>query len=213
MAILIDAYNRDDAHQILEGSFALRKRILVDKLRWELPSGSGPLEIDQFDAGDMCHLVSLGRDGNVRGTLRATDSRSPNVTCDVLQAFYTVQIPRAVGIGEVSRLCIDLDLSPIERRAARADLFSSLAELCLERGWSKVVGILRQAMLFDFVRMGLTVDLLAPPVSFGAGIDPAVAFMLETAEADVDRCKAFFGIDKALRTFQPTAVAELHSAA
>ena len=213
MALLIEAADRHNARSLLNSSFALRKKVLVDKLRWELPSGSSPLETDQFDDGDTCHLISLNRDGSVRGTLRAALSLSPNLTCDVLQSYYPAPIPRGPNIGEISRLCVDLDLSPIERQAARADLFVSLAELCLERGWEQIVGILRQGLLFEFVRVGLIIDMLSPPIKIGPGTDPAAAFLMQTAQSDVDRCRKVFGIRSVLQAYGPANPARFGSAA
>jgi N-acyl-L-homoserine lactone synthetase len=175
MAILIEASQREAASDLLNASYELRHRILVRRLGWKLPSGESPREVDAFDSGDTCHLVSRTQDGRVRGTMRLTPSLAPNVTCDVLQSSVPVQIPRAAHIVECSRLCVDLDMPSADRFAARADLFLSQLEMCDRFGWTHTVGV-----LMYFVRAGLVVDMLSPPLKFADSTETSVAFMLES---------------------------------
>jgi N-acyl-L-homoserine lactone synthetase len=184
MAILIEAAQREAAANLLNASYELRHKILVQRLGWQLPSGQSPREVDQYDSGDTCHLVSRTADGRVRGTMRLTPSLAPNVTCDVLQSSVPVAIPRGAHIVECSRLCVDLDLPSAERFAARADLFMSQLEMCERFGWTHTVGVLLQSVLLYFIRAGLAVDMLSPPLKFSDSTETSVAFMLESgAEA------------------------------
>ena len=183
MAILIQASQRLAGAELLNASFELRHRILVKRLGWQLPSGDAPREVDEFDAGDTCHLVSCAANGRVRGTMRLTPSMAPNVTCDVLQAAVPVALPRAPHIVECSRLCVDLALGSGERAATRADLFLSQLEMCDRFGWTHTVGVLLQSVLQYFIRAGLAVDLLSPPLRFADSDEPAIAFLLESGPA------------------------------
>jgi N-acyl-L-homoserine lactone synthetase len=180
MAILIEASHREAAADLLNASFELRHKILVQRLGWQLPSGQAAREVDQYDAGDTCHLVSRTADGRVRGTMRLTPSLAPNVTCDVLQSSVPVPIPRGAHIVECSRLCVDLDMPSAERFAARADLFMSQLEMCERFGWTHTVGVLLQSVLLYFIRAGLAVDMLSPPLKFADSTETSVAFMLES---------------------------------
>jgi N-acyl-L-homoserine lactone synthetase len=180
MAILIEAAQREAASDLLNASFELRHKILVQRLGWQLPSGQAPREVDQYDAGDTCHLVSRTADGRVRGTMRLTPSLAPNVTCDVLQSSVPVAIPRGAHIVECSRLCVDLDMPSADRFAARADLFMSQLEVCERFGWTHTVGVLLQSVLLYFIRAGLAVDMLSPPLKFSDSTETSVAFMLES---------------------------------
>ena len=199
MAILIDAEHREEGAHLLNGCFALRKKIFVDLLKWSLPSGDAPLEFDQFDGGDTCHLASLTKTGQVRGTLRAGPSLAPNVSCDVLGAQIGVTFPRGPDVAESSRICVDLSLPPPERRAARADLYVSYMELCAAKGWTRTLGILRMASLQDFIRCGLHVDFLSPPTRFGSEQERSIAFVMETDVQGWDRCAAVLGFRTALQ--------------
>lgn len=191
MAILIEPAFRDEAADLLNASYELRSRMLVQRLGWQLPSGQASRETDIYDGGDTCHLVSRTDDGRVRGTMRLTPSLSPNVTCDVLQSSVPVTIPRAPLIVECSRLCVDQDLPSSERVAARADLFMSQLDTCKRFGWTHTVGVLLQSVLHYFIRAGLAVDLLSPPIRFDDCAEKSVAFILESG-------------DKALATGQKT---------
>ena len=199
MAILIDADHRDVSASLFEGSFRLRKRILVDKLGWSLPSGDAPLERDEFDGDQTCHLVSLTTAGQVRGTLRATSSLAPNVSCDILGPLLGVDFPRSAEIGECSRFCVDLALPTAERRAARADLYVSYMELCAMRGWTRTLGILRMPSLQDFIRCGLNVECLSPPSRFSTEDERSVAFIMNSDKDGWDCVAATLGFRTALR--------------
>ena len=199
MAILIDASHRDVAEDLLNASFELRHRILVQRLGWKLPSGQSPREIDAFDDGQTYHLISRASDGRVRGTMRLTPSLAPNVTCDVLQASVPVPIPRAAHIVECSRLCVDLDMPSSERAAARADLFLSQLEVCEQFGWTHTVGVLLQSVLQYFIRNGIAVDLLSPPLTFADSAETSLAFLLESGPEALATARAILRIKSALQ--------------
>jgi N-acyl-L-homoserine lactone synthetase len=199
MAFLIEPSQRAAAVALLDASFELRHRILVQRLGWQLPSGAAPRETDQFDSGDTRHLVSCTRDGRVRGTMRLTPSLSANLTCDVLQAVIPVPIPRGRHIVECSRLCVDLDLPPSERLAARADLFLSQLEMCQRFGWTHTVGVLLQSVLMYFIRSGLAVDILSPPLRFADDMDTSLAFLLETGPEALVTARAVLRMNGALQ--------------
>ena len=200
MAILIDPADRDTHASLLQASFKLRKKILVDLLHWSLPSGDADLEQDEFDGGDTCHLVSLTTAGKVRGTLRACPSLSPNVSCDILGRSLNVDFPRAPDVAECSRFCVDQTLPSHERRAARADLYVSYMELCNWRGWARTLGILRMASLQDFIRCGLHVDVLSAPARFGAEDERSVAFVMNSDVEGWNCVASTLGFRTALRT-------------
>ena len=199
MAILIEASHREAAADLLNASFELRHRILVQRLGWQLPSGQAPRETDAFDAGNTCHLISRTEDGRVRGTMRLTPSLAPNVTCEVLQAQIPVPIPRAAHIVECSRLCVDLDMPSSERFAARADLFLSQLEMCERFGWTHTIGVLLQSVLQYFIRAGLAVDLLSPPLRFADSAETSVAFILESGPEALATGRAVLRMNSALQ--------------
>lgn len=199
MAILIQASHRTAAADLLNASFELRHRILVKRLGWQLPSGQAPREVDEFDAGDTCHLVSCTADGRVRGTMRLTPSLAPNVTCDVLQASVPIPLPRAAHIVECSRLCVDLDMPSSERFAARADLFLCQLEMCERFGWTHTVGVLLQSVLQYFIRSGLAVDILSPPLQFTDSTESSVAFLLESGPEALATGRAVLKMHSALQ--------------
>jgi N-acyl-L-homoserine lactone synthetase len=199
MAILVEASHREAAADLLNSSFELRHRILVQRLGWQLPSGQAPRETDAFDAGHTCHLISRTHDGRVRGTMRLTPSLAPNVTCDVLQSQIPIPFPRAAHIVECSRLCVDLDMPSSERFAARADLFLSQLEMCERFGWTHTIGVLLQSVLQYFIRAGLAVDLLSPPLRFPDSTETSVAFILESGPEALATGRAVLRMNSALQ--------------
>lgn len=182
MALVVRPQHREAFAGLLQESFRLRRRILVERLGWSLPGDDGEVETDAFDHGEACHLISLGPDGRVVGTARLTPTTAPNLTCDVLQAHSPVPFPRAADLVESSRLCVDLEAEAEVRRAARADLYTSHYALCLREGWRRTLGFFYADFLAAFVRAGFAVDHLGPPVRFSDGEPFSFPYVMTTDE-------------------------------
>lgn len=180
MALLIRHRHREALSDLVDQLHRLRHRVFVERLKWALPQGDGVHEIDQFDGPGCMHLVVLGDDGRVRATSRITPSTAPNVSCDLLAAQMGVTFPRGDDIVEVSRLCLDPDLDEAERQAALLDLRISQVELFGRNGWSRSIGVVYQTTLQLWIRSGMRIDILGPPLRFPA--DRHLAFACVASE-------------------------------
>ncbi len=181
MALLIKPRHHAIFRHILQASFRLRREVFVDRLGWSLPearlAAETGMEIDQFDHGAATYLVKLDPDGRIEATVRITPSLEPNVSCDVLGPAMGIDIPRAPHIVEMSRMCADPELSKEDRRAAMLDMRICISTLCLRNGWSHGVGVGYDHHIQPYVRNGLTIQILGPPVIFPGDREPCFAIM------------------------------------
>jgi N-acyl-L-homoserine lactone synthetase len=193
MAILIRHHHREALAGLVDQLHRLRRRVFVERLKWSLPEGDGLHEIDQFDSADCLHLVVVDAGGRVRATSRVTPSLSPNLTCDVLAAEMGVTFPRGPDIAEVSRLCIDPDLDEDGRSAALLELRIAQVEVFARFGWKRTIGVAYERTLQAWIRSGMTVQVLGPPMKFPGDRHYAYAAVAAEDPARPDGVLEFLG--------------------
>jgi N-acyl-L-homoserine lactone synthetase len=186
MSLLIRPCHHHHFRSVLRDSFRLRREVFVDRLGWSLPDGARTaetgLEYDEFDDNAASYLVNLGPGERVIATVRITPSVAPNLSCDVLAPQMGVAMPRGPHIVEMSRLCADPDLSREERWETMAELRACVGLLFLKNGWTHSVGVGYDRHIQPFIRSGITVQLLGPPMLFPG--DSELSFAILATDPD-----------------------------
>ncbi len=109
MILFITPQNKGDYQDVLKKTYEIRKKIFVDKLKWDLKC-EGSYEIDQFDHETAHYLVYLDTDEEVRGCMRLTPTTSENLTQNIFGAYVPNNLKiKASNIWEASRFCIDFE--------------------------------------------------------------------------------------------------------
>ena len=181
MSLLIKPRHHHRFRRVLEDSFRLRREVFVDRLGWSLPharrtAGTG-LEYDDFDGNAATYLVNLNSVGQVIATVRMTPSTAPNLTCDSLAGQMGIAMPRGPHIVEMSRMCADPRLSREERRETMLELRACAGLLFLDNGWTHSIGVGYDHHIQPFIRSGMTVEVLGPPVIFPGDTEPSFAIL------------------------------------
>jgi len=181
MSLLIRPGHQNRFRTVLEDSFRLRREVFVDHLGWRLPDAErttlSRLEYDAFDSGDAWYLVHLNTVARAIATVRITPSTAPNLTCDRLAAQMGLVIPRGPHIVEMSRMCADPKLSREERREVMQELRACIGLLFLKQGWTHSLGVGYDHHIQPFIRSGMTVQVLGPPVVFPGDDQPSFAIL------------------------------------
>lgn len=122
---------RDPALHIM---FEARKRVFVDLLGWDVPVVQDTLEVDQFDDRFATYIVLTGHDGAHRASARLLQTVRPHILGSLFPGLCEDAVPARQDIREITRFCIEPTLNRRERRRARNELVSALADHALSRG-------------------------------------------------------------------------------
>ncbi|WP_425045410.1 acyl-homoserine-lactone synthase [Primorskyibacter sp. S87] len=107
MIIVIDSLNKHLFGDVLDQMFELRARVFQGRLGWDVKVSNNK-EIDEFDALDPVHVVSLDDDGDVVGCMRLLQTTGPHMLADVFAAILDGEPPlRSAQVWEATRFCVD----------------------------------------------------------------------------------------------------------
>lgn len=107
---------------VLRAMFAARKSVFVDLLKWDVPVIDGTYEVDQFDDTHATYLVLADGDGGHLASARLLPTTRPHILDSFYGELCEEAPPQAPDVFEITRFCLDRDLSARERRAARDTL-------------------------------------------------------------------------------------------
>lgn len=115
----------------LRAMFAARKRVFIDLLKWDLPALDGRYELDHFDDTHARYLILADPEGRHFGSARLLETTRPHILDTLFSDLCEGEIPRGTSVFEITRFCLDRNLSAAERRFTRNRLVSALAEYAL----------------------------------------------------------------------------------
>lgn len=107
MIIIVDALNKQLFGGVLQEMHKLRARVFSDRLGWDVQVIDG-MEMDEFDALNPAHVISLNDDGDVVGCMRLLQTTGPHMLADVFSAILDGEPPlRSAQVWEATRFCVD----------------------------------------------------------------------------------------------------------
>ncbi|WP_067736044.1 acyl-homoserine-lactone synthase [Novosphingobium naphthalenivorans] len=157
----------DTRHTLLSNMFAARKRVFIDLLKWDLPVTNGRYEIDRFDTPQAAYLMLAGQDGEHRASARLLATCTPHILDTLFPTLCDEDIPRAAGIAEITRFCLDRGLRASDRRIVRDALVHALARHALDNGITCYTGVAETGWLEQILAFGWRCRLLGEPRTIG----------------------------------------------
>lgn len=134
--------------------FAARKEVFIDLLKWDLPLLAGQYELDQFDNVDAHYIILLDSEGRHRASARLLRSDGPHLLGELYPFLCEGPVPSGGDIREITRFCLDRHQSALERRIARDQLVTALAEFALRTGISQYTGVAEWDWFNQIMRFG-----------------------------------------------------------
>ena len=122
------------ADPALRVMFEARKRVFVDLLKWDVPVLEDAYQIDQFDTPSASYLVLTESDFGHRASARLLRSDGPHILKDLFPNLCAGPVPLHGNFREITRFCIEPTLPRGDRRKARNELVSALADHALANG-------------------------------------------------------------------------------
>lgn len=125
----------------MRAMFAARKQVFIDRLGWDLPALAGQYELDQFDDVYAHYLILTDRQGRHRASTRLLRTDRPHLLGELYAVLCRDGVPCGPTIREVTRFCLDPAFGARERRVARNELVSALADYATRSGITAYTGI------------------------------------------------------------------------
>lgn len=125
--------------------FEARKRVFVDLLKWDIPVLDGTYEIDQFDTPDASYLVLTDGEGRHRASARLLRTDRAHILGELFPFLCDGPVPSQIDFREITRFCIEPTLTRADRRAARDELVTALADHALATGLSAYTAVANRA--------------------------------------------------------------------
>lgn len=138
----------------LRAMFAARKEVFIDLLKWDLPVLAGAYELDQFDDPDAEYMILIDGQGRHRASARLLRTDRPHLLGDLYPHLCDGPVPSGPSVREITRFCLDRNQTASERRSARNQLVTALAEHALRSGITDYTGVAELAWLTQVLRFG-----------------------------------------------------------
>ena len=168
-----------DESAALRAMYRARKEVFVDLLKWDLPVLAGAFEIDQFDDVDAEYLILLGDGMEHRASARLLRTDRPHLLGDLYAHLCAGPVPTGSTIREITRFCLDRNQHAGERRAARNQLVTALADHALATGITAYTGVAEVEWFEQIRRFGWTCEALGQPMRHDGRFLTALHILIE----------------------------------
>lgn len=200
MIHVITAENRDRHGSLIRDMHRDRKRVFVDRLKWDVPVVDGDQEIDQFDHDGAVYLIISTADDRHLGSARLLPSTRPHPLCDVFPQLCAEGAPQNPDIWEMTRLVYSPDIADVEAlNRTRMMLRLALVEFALSIGIRHYSCIVRMEFLPTVLSAGWVAVPLGFPTDVGGEMTTAVQIDIDAAALQSVRDK--YGYYEPVLTF------------
>ena len=151
----------------LRGMFEARKRVFVDLLGWDVPVLAGRYEVDQFDDVHCAYLLLADGAGGHLASARLLPTTRPHILDSLYPELCDGPVPRGPDIFEITRFCLERDLSARDRRRARDTLICGLVDHALANDIQAYTAIAERRWLEQIQEFGWRTRTLGPPSGNG----------------------------------------------
>lgn len=176
-----------DENDALRAMFRARKEVFIDLLKWDLPVLADEFELDQFDR-DAEYLILLEDGVRHRASTRLLRTDQPHLLGDLYPHLCAGPVPVGPNIREITRFCLDRHQRTSERRSARNQLVTALAEHALASGITAYTGVAELGWFEQIRRFGWACEALGQPVIHEGR--KLVALHIRIDGATIDRLRA-----------------------
>jgi acyl homoserine lactone synthase len=169
-----------------------RRKVFVDRLGWDLPSGMADCEQDQFDRAETVYLAAQNPDGEVIGCGRLLPSTGSYLLQTVFPDLLNgVPAPQSADVWELSRFAAG---DPASATAARREhlaerLLLRALQFCERRGARQLLAVTTVAVERLMLRAGVELQRLGPPRIIDG--QPVLALVIEVSERSLLSLSAF----------------------
>jgi acyl homoserine lactone synthase len=171
MIRLVSGSHRAEFPREIAQMHEIRKRTFYDRLHWQVKTLRS-WEIDEFDALNPLYLLSIGDEGNVRGSLRLLPTTGPNMLADVFPELLPGDMRiESATVWESSRFSVDQEAAA-ERsdnllNRTTGELLIGIVEVGLLAGLTEVVSVYDAMFARILKRANCAAELIGKPARLG----------------------------------------------
>lgn len=163
MVDIITVANRRQFASQMASMFEDRKRVFVDRLRWDLAVIGDRFEIDRFDDAAATYLLLADPEHGHLGSLRLLRTDRPHILGELFPHLCAHGVPTGCGTREITRLCLNPTLPAAERLTIRKRLISAMVDFALASEITTLTGVVSQRFLAKVEIMGWRCTRLGVP--------------------------------------------------
>ena len=184
----------------LDEMFHQRHKVFVRILGWDLPDADHEKqhEADRFDGPETVYLLVM-RGGDLLGASRMVPTTGPHLMRDVFPGLCSGGAPAGPDIWEWSRGHVKPDEPHQVRSRVLDHIFLSGYEFALAAGIGSLTAQINAAEFPRWLKRGLVVEMLGPPLRLDVGGEIA-ALRHKVTPATLARVREQTGIFRAVLT-------------
>jgi len=185
---LVTSANKDRYAALVDGMFRDRKRVFVDRLKWDIPVVDGVYEKDQYDTADAIYLiVDDPNTGRHRGSVRLLPTSGPHMLKDIFPQLCEGEVPVGADIWEATRICTSPDLEGIDPKEVRRLIYIASFEFALLYGVSRMTMLTHMEYLSRLLAFGWECRPLGLPQDYHGQKLGAIEFSVTPASLQIMR--------------------------
>lgn len=167
MVKLVTGSNKDRFQPLLDGMFRDRKKVFVDRLKWDVPVIDGVYEKDEFDTDDAVYLIAVNPEtGTHQGSMRFLPTTGPHLLKDVFPSLCEGELPQGDDTWEITRLCTAPQIKGEDARNVRRHLSIAMIEFAILYGAARLTMVTHMDYLSHLLAVGWECRPLGMPKEF-----------------------------------------------
>jgi N-acyl-L-homoserine lactone synthetase len=189
---LVTGSNKDRFGPLLDGMFRDRKKVFVDRLKWDVPVIDGIYEKDEFDTDDAVYLISPdARTGEHQGSMRFLSTAGPHLLRDVFPMLCEGEPPIGDDVWEITRLCTATTVKGEDARNVRRHLSIAMIEFALIYGGTRLTMVTHMDYLSHLLAVGWECRPLGMPHEYAGQMLGAMEIAI--TPATLQTVRSLFG--------------------
>lgn len=157
-----------------------RRRVLIDRLGWDLRSPDGLHEQDQYDGEQTLYLIVWQAEtGRHLGSVRLLPSTGPHMLNDIFPHLCEDGVPVGPDVWEITRLVTAPGLNRTEALQVRRQLSLALFEHALAHGIARYTMVTHLPWLPSLLSIGWNAEPLGLPHGDGDAAIAALQIMVD----------------------------------
>jgi N-acyl-L-homoserine lactone synthetase len=206
MVAVVTANNRALYREQLTQMHRDRKRVFVDKFKWDVSVVDGEYEIDQFDTPQAVYLMELDPQTRCHlSSVRLLPTTQPHLLDTLFPELCDGDVPSASHVWEITRYCTNPDVPRAITSPAGDRVCIAMVEYALLHGITRYTYVTHMKLLSLLISQGWETEPLGLPCEIDGQMLGAMSLKITPATLQMFRDR--YGYRKPMLEMQPAKAA------